>query len=116
MMLRCWLRRPGCHCTHVLSDGLPYVFSAHAHVYMCVRMQEQEELAGAGYDAEVLVEAAQVSLEGITSTLNRLPPMDWVQDQVRVVKTTQGLGTAARHVPQQCCTIRAANSVTEVSP
>jgi hypothetical protein len=43
--------------------------------------QEQEELAAAGYDAEVLVEAAQVSLEGICSTLNRLPPLDWVQGQ-----------------------------------
>jgi len=48
----------------------------------CCTVQEQEELAAAGYDAEMLDQAAQVSLEGISSTLKRLPPLDWVKGQV----------------------------------
>jgi DNA-binding FadR family transcriptional regulator len=56
-------------------------------------IQEQAELLAAGYEAELVKEAGQVSLEAVRNVLRKLPPHDWVSAQVRVgyTVTTRGV-------------------------
>ena len=54
------------------------------YICLCGPVQEQAALVAAG-DEELVEGAHQASLINVRGTLARLPPMDWVDGQVRGV-------------------------------
>lgn len=45
-------------------------------------MQDQAELKERGYDAEMIEDAASASLDEVSITMKKLPPLNWVDGQV----------------------------------